>query len=80
MEDEICIDLLIDEIEKKEAIWNINSKQYSDRIIKRRSWEELVLIFCVHDDSEEKKKNVGKLYIRFIFLLFYSLNHIFLPI
>ncbi|XP_061717602.1 uncharacterized protein LOC133525331 [Cydia pomonella] len=78
MEEEICLDLLIDEIEKRDAIWNLNSKQYSNKIIKRRSWEELVLIFCNHDDSEEKKKNLGKL--KFYFISKYILNHIFLPI
>lgn len=60
-DDIVSIDLLIDEIEKREAIWNINSKEYSNKIIKRRSWEELVLIFCSNNDSEEKKKNLGKL-------------------
>ncbi|GBP88978.1 hypothetical protein EVAR_87750_1 [Eumeta japonica] len=60
-EDDIAsIDLLIDEIEKRDAIWNINSKEYSNKIIKRRSWEELVLIFCSNNDSEEKKKNLER--------------------
>ncbi|GBP79043.1 hypothetical protein EVAR_59960_1 [Eumeta japonica] len=60
-EDDIAsIDLLIDEIEKRDAIWNINSKEYSNKIIKRRSWEELVLIFCSNNDFEEKKKNLEK--------------------
>lgn len=60
-DDIVSTDLLIDEIEKRVAIWNINSKEYANKIIKRRSWEELVLIFCNNNDSEEKKKNLGKL-------------------
>ncbi|KAI8441514.1 hypothetical protein MSG28_015102 [Choristoneura fumiferana] len=34
----------------------MTSSNYSDRNLKRRAWEELVLIFCEGDDSEEKKK------------------------
>ncbi|XP_050666968.1 uncharacterized protein LOC126966741 [Leptidea sinapis] len=60
-DDIVPIDLLIDEIEKRDAIWNLNSKDYSNKILKRRSWEELVLIFCKNDDSEEKKKNLGSI-------------------
>ncbi|XP_073964259.1 uncharacterized protein [Choristoneura fumiferana] len=49
-------ELFIDEIEKRPAIWDMTSSNYSDRNLKRRAWEELVLIFCEGDDSEEKKK------------------------
>jgi hypothetical protein len=33
--------------------------EYSNQTIKRRSWEELVLVFGGHEDLEEKKKNLG---------------------
>lgn len=53
-------ELFIDEIEKRPAIWDLESPDYANRILKRRSWEELVLIFSNKDDSEEKKKDLGK--------------------
>ncbi|KAF9413719.1 hypothetical protein HW555_008165 [Spodoptera exigua] len=52
-------ELFIDEIEKRPAIWDLESPDYANRILKRRSWEELVLIFSDKDDSEEKKKDLG---------------------
>ncbi|KAJ8707079.1 hypothetical protein PYW08_015727 [Mythimna loreyi] len=39
-------ELLIDEIEKRPAIWDMTSSDYSDKNLRRRAWEELVLIFC----------------------------------
>lgn len=59
--------LFIDEIEKRPAIWDMTSSDYSDRNLKRRAWEELVLIFCEGDDSEEKKKLLCE-YIVYIYL------------
>ncbi|CAH0730593.1 unnamed protein product, partial [Brenthis ino] len=49
-------ELLIDEIEKRPAIWDMTSSDYSDKNLRRRAWEELVLIFCEGHDNEEKKK------------------------
>ncbi|XP_075983668.1 uncharacterized protein LOC142981554 [Anticarsia gemmatalis] len=49
-------ELLIDEIEKRPAIWDMTSSDYSDKNLRRRAWEELVLIFCEGYDNEEKKK------------------------
>ncbi|XP_072389794.1 uncharacterized protein [Diabrotica undecimpunctata] len=49
-------DLFIDEVEKRPAIWNLNSKEYSNKILKKRAWQYLVLIFCNDGDTEEKKK------------------------
>ncbi|KAL4142558.1 hypothetical protein QTP88_004997 [Uroleucon formosanum] len=56
---EIEIDTLINEVEKRPAIWDMTTHEYSNRTIKRRSWEELVLVFGGPEDSEEKKKNLG---------------------
>ncbi|KAF9413704.1 hypothetical protein HW555_008150, partial [Spodoptera exigua] len=41
-------ELLIDEIEKRPAMWDMTSSDYSDKNLRRRAWEELV--------NEEKKK------------------------
>ena len=53
-----CFDteLFIDEIEKRQAIWDMSSADYSNRNKKRSAWEELVIIFGENDDTEEKKK------------------------
>ena len=54
------IDLFIDEIEKRTPIWDMESSDYANRNLKRRSWEEIVEKICKADDSEEKKKVLGK--------------------
>ncbi|XP_034836476.1 uncharacterized protein [Maniola hyperantus] len=59
--DNFDTELFIDEIEKRVAIWDMESSDYSNRIIKRRNWEEIVEIFCEAGDSEEKKKTLGTL-------------------
>lgn len=63
--DNFDTELFIDEVEKRAAIWNMELSDYSNRVIKRRNWEEIVEIFCEAGDSEEKKKAIGK----FIFLI-----------
>lgn len=40
-------ELLIAEIEKRVAIWDMESSDYSNRTIKRRNWEEIVDFFSV---------------------------------
>lgn len=55
-ESDIDIDLLIDEVRKRPAIWDIASESYGNKIIKRRAWEELVLVFC--DDTDSQEKNI----------------------
>lgn len=76
-------ELFIDEVEKRPAIWDMTSSDYSDRNLKRRAWEELVLIFCEGDDSEEKKKLLCE-YIIYLFTftisLCYKLNMVIQPI
>ncbi|KAG5865426.1 hypothetical protein JTB14_004465 [Gonioctena quinquepunctata] len=39
----------------------MGSSDYSNRITKRRNWEEIVEIFCEAGDSEKKKKTLGTL-------------------
>jgi hypothetical protein len=57
---EVETDLLISEVEKRPAIWFMTSSEYSNRTLKRKAWEELVLIFSHVEDTEDKKKNLGK--------------------
>ncbi|CAK1589528.1 unnamed protein product [Parnassius mnemosyne] len=52
-------ELFIDEIEKRPAVWDMTSSVYSDKNLRRRAWEELVLIFCEGDENEEKKKRLS---------------------
>jgi hypothetical protein len=54
---------LIREVECRKALWDISSEEYSDRDLKKRSWEEITNIFCEENASENEKKDVGKLYI-----------------
>ncbi|VVD04348.1 unnamed protein product [Leptidea sinapis] len=49
-------ELFIDEIEKRPAIWDMTSSDYSDKNFRRRAWQERLLIFCKGHDNEEKKK------------------------
>ncbi|CAH1999563.1 unnamed protein product [Acanthoscelides obtectus] len=43
-------------IEDRPAIWNMHSKLYANKTAKRNAWEEMVLIFCKSDNTEEKRK------------------------
>lgn len=61
--DNFDTELFIDEIEKRVAIWDMESTDYSNRNIKRTNWVEIVEIFCEAGDSEEKKKTLGKFII-----------------
>ena len=72
--DNFDTELFIDEIEKRGAIWDMESSDYSNRAIKRSNWEEIVEIFCESDDSEEKKKTLGKLRIVYLIILFLRLQ------
>jgi len=66
---EINIDTLINEVEKRPAIWDMSSHDYSNRTMKRRCWVELVLIFCGTEDSEEKIKLLGRYLINLYFII-----------
>ncbi|XP_048486662.1 uncharacterized protein LOC125490692 [Plutella xylostella] len=59
--DNFDTELLIEEVEKRIAIWDMESADYANRLIKRRNWEEIVEIFCEAGDSDEKKKTLGML-------------------
>ncbi|KAL4083026.1 hypothetical protein QTP88_028356 [Uroleucon formosanum] len=53
---EVETDLLISEVEKRPAIWDMTSSEYSNRTLKRKAWEKLVLVFSHVEDTEDKKK------------------------
>lgn len=38
--DNFDTDLFINEVEKKVAIWDMESSDYSNRVLKRRNWAE----------------------------------------
>jgi hypothetical protein len=40
----------------------MTSSEYSNKISKRKAWEEIVLIFSDPSDTEERKKFHGKYY------------------
>ena len=56
----IDTDLLINEIEKRPAIWDMQSPDYKDRNLKKKCWEEIADIFCSSGEVKEKQA-MGKL-------------------
>ncbi|CAG9822070.1 unnamed protein product [Phaedon cochleariae] len=58
--DKFDTELLMDEVEKRVPIWDMESSDYSNKGIKRRKLKEFVEMFCEAGDSEEKKKALGK--------------------
>jgi len=53
--EEFNTEFFIDEIEKRPSIWDMTSRDYSNKIIKRNAWKEIVLIFSEEGCTEEKK-------------------------
>ena len=58
--DNFDTELFINEVEKRPSIWDMQSSEYKDRILKKRHWEEIVDICCPNGDIKEKQ-HVGKL-------------------
>ena len=44
--DRFGTNLFIDEVEKRLAIWDMTSSGYKDTEAKKRSWEEIMEVFC----------------------------------
>ncbi|XP_042859145.1 craniofacial development protein 2-like [Penaeus japonicus] len=60
----IDTDLLINEIEKHPAIWDMKSPDYKDRNLKKKCWEETADIFCSSGEvKEEQAMEFGRLKI-----------------
>jgi len=47
-------EFFIDEIEKRPSIWDMTSRDHSNKIIKRNAREEIVLIFSEEGCTDEK--------------------------
>ncbi|KAG8264264.1 hypothetical protein J6590_014551 [Homalodisca vitripennis] len=52
-------ELFIDEVEKRRAIWDFESEDYKNRVLKRLAWVELVDLFFEKDATVEQKKIYG---------------------
>lgn len=63
MDPSIDSELLINVIQERPAIWDMRSNDYSDKNKRKRSWEEVVILFAKENDTEEEKKKLGKLLI-----------------
>ncbi|KAG8285350.1 hypothetical protein J6590_081889 [Homalodisca vitripennis] len=48
----------IDEIEKRRALWDLESPDYKNRVLKRSAWEEVVDIFSKTESTVEEKKQL----------------------
>lgn len=57
---DLDVDKFIYEIEQRPAIWDMKSKDYSDRIQKVKKWEEIINIFTDESISVEEKRKQGK--------------------
>ncbi|KAG8317450.1 hypothetical protein J6590_026599 [Homalodisca vitripennis] len=58
----INTELLIDEVKKREAIWNSSSETYKDRVLKKNQWSQLCSIFCSNfEDQTPKEKTATSL-------------------
>ncbi|KAG8336137.1 hypothetical protein J6590_050335 [Homalodisca vitripennis] len=51
----------IDEIEKRRALWDLESPDYKNRVLKRSAWEEVVDIFSKTESTVEEKKQLDML-------------------
>jgi hypothetical protein len=48
-------EFFIDEIEKRPSIWDMARRNYSNKIIKRNAWEEIVLVFSEEGYRKKRK-------------------------
>jgi len=60
----IDIDVLINEVEKEESLWNINSKNYMDKHYKTKAWINVASAVFKNWDtfSNKEQENYGKHY------------------
>jgi hypothetical protein len=70
-------DLFIDEVEKRPAIWDMASTEYSNKVSKRRAWEEIVLIFSDSGDGDDNKKILGTYTSTYLLLIISNKNTTF---
>lgn len=58
--DRFDTELFIDEVEKRPALWDLQSNEYCNKTAKNQAWQELVDIFGNDEDTLEKKNIFGK--------------------
>jgi hypothetical protein len=56
------------EVQSRNALWDMTAEEYSNRDLKKKSWEELVDIFINKEDATNAEKNE---YGKFVFLIIY---------
>lgn len=64
--DNFDLEKLISEVQKRPALWDMKAPEYSDRIKKRTSWEEIINLFSKDNATKEEKKILGELLINVI--------------
>lgn len=57
----VDISFFIAEVQKREALWNSKSPNYSDRYVKTLQWEELVEIFGGKNLSLDERRQICEL-------------------
>ncbi|CAH1995116.1 unnamed protein product [Acanthoscelides obtectus] len=55
----IDIEKLICEVENQPPLWDIRKKEYSDRVMRRKCWEELVNLFAKENNTIDENKQLG---------------------
>ncbi|KAG8304569.1 hypothetical protein J6590_090759 [Homalodisca vitripennis] len=63
----INTELLIDEVKKREAIWNSSSETYKDRVLKKNQWSQLCSIFCSNFEDQTPKEKAATFYSVVVF-------------
>lgn len=66
MDEIIDIEKLIVEIQNRPALWDMKTKEYSDRVKRNECWEELVNVFADQNMTIDAKKQLGKFKYLFI--------------
>lgn len=60
--EEIDVELFIDEVKKRPALWDSTSDLYKNRQLKRDGWKEICEIFVssLTEQPESKQREIGK--------------------
>ncbi|XP_071056911.1 uncharacterized protein [Onthophagus taurus] len=78
MDEIIDIEKLIVEIQNRPALWDMKTKEYSDRVKRNECWEELVNVFADQNMTIDAKKQLGK--FKYLFIITNSDDRNFLSI
>jgi hypothetical protein len=70
-ENEFNTEIFIQEIENRPVLWDMSKREYGDRVLKRKAWEELCILFIPHFETKTtKEKNEEGKCKSFIFYYF----------